>query len=36
MSEQKDGFLKMGSSYNFDREKTNNYANNTISSNAFH
>ena len=36
MSEQKDGFLQMGDSYNFDREKTDNYANKTISSNTFH
>ena len=35
MSEQVDGFLQMGASYNFDRSKVSNYKNNTIASDGF-
>lgn len=35
MSEQIDGFLQMGTSYNFDRSKLNTYKNSHISSDGF-
>lgn len=35
MSEQIDGFLQMGTSYNFERSKLSNYKNNNISSDGF-
>lgn len=35
MSEQIDGFLQMGASYNFERSKLNTYKNNNISSDGF-
>lgn len=35
MSEQVDGFLQVGASYNFDRNKLNNYKIHTIASEGF-
>ena len=35
MSEQPDGFLQMGASYNFERDKTGNYRSRTIDANNF-
>ena len=35
MSEQPGGFLQMNASYNFDRNKLNNYRHKTISSETF-
>ena len=35
MSEQPGGFLQMNASYNFDRNKLNNYRNKTIASEGF-